>query len=250
VRQNQRLELTQSAVSLGEYVNVVHAKAILSTLFLQSGSNLVIERGGRYDVSLNNYAETGIPTGQASLAFYTQFASPQSGAYSWNRSLQSDRMKFLGGTLGMYFAPASEYASLLKGNPNLNFELAAVPQGSSATTYRNFGTFYAFAIPLRAENQAGAKLAARALAEPAVSERIITALDLGPVHRSLIARTQTDSFKKVLYQSSLIARGWLDPDPEMSDTVFKEMVESVTSGRQQTISAVSDATEKLRLLIK
>jgi hypothetical protein len=251
VRQNQRLELTQSAVALGEYSNVTNAKEIITMLLLQGGSDIVSERAEGYAITINNTIGTGLPPGPAAFSFYTQFASPRSTSYSWNRSQAQDKSKFLGGTLGMYFGLGSEYRALQKGNPNLNFDIAVVPQGSAATTFRNYGTFYAFAIPRAAsKNFQGAYRAALVLAEAPQSNSIIQKLDLGPVHRSIIAQGSNDQYRTVLNRSSLIARGWLDPDPVGSSGVLRSLVEEITSGRANVGEALAGATQRLQLLFK
>ncbi len=239
-RVNDRREITQSAVAFGEYSNVSHAKDILAMLFLQAGSSLVDEQDGRYRVTMNKSNANSLATGSAVLFFYTQFAIPSQNLYSWNRSRALDRSEFLGGTLALYFGKGSEYASLERENPNLNFDVAQVPQGSDVTVFRNYGDFYAFAIPRATQNPNGAYALARFLGSPENAEVIARAYNLSPVHRSTLTEGSDEPIQDVLYRSALISRGWLDPNPTESSRLFKSMVEEIVANNNQRINDVVD----------
>jgi hypothetical protein len=51
----------------------------------------------------------------------------------------------------------------------------------------------------------------------------------------------------MVFSQALLARGWLDPDKEQSDEIFGQMVEDVTSGRQQAGTAANDTIRRLEL---
>ena len=69
----------------------------------------------------------------------------------------------------------------------------------------------------------------------------------GTPRRSLdtVASTVNDVF----VQSALIARGWVDPSQRETDTVFKTMIESVVSGKQEPGQAIFEAASQLRALV-
>ena len=50
-----------------------------------------------------------------------------------------------------------------------------------------------------------------------------------------------DPAKTVFYQSAILARAWLDPEPEMSERAFKNMIASIRSGARATNDALRDA---------
>ncbi len=250
VRSTDELGITQSAVAFGEYDNIAHAKEILSMLLLQSGSTIVEEKDGYYEVTLNKGQESLPPPGETVMTFYTQFSSPTNALYSWNRSKNQDATEFSNGTLGMYFAPGSEGKAIERKNPNLNFDMTQVPQGGNATTRRNYGEFYAFAIPRASQNINGAFAVAQLLAQPANAQVLADGYGFAPVHRSLYGSPTNDPFKEVIYQSALIARGWLDPSPSDSSDVFRTMVQSVSAGRTRVKSVIMDAAYELEALFR
>jgi ABC-type glycerol-3-phosphate transport system substrate-binding protein len=247
---SQTRDVTQSGVALGEYANIRNAKEILATLFLQAGTEIVSRDGTTYDVSLRRGAESSASPADAALAYYTRFALPSSPQYSWSRSLPEDRLFFSGGTLGIYFGFGSEYGAIQAANPNLNFDIAPVPQDAGATTLRTYGTFYAFAIPRAASNQTGAFRAAEVLAGAGASEIITAALRVAPARRDLVATRGGNAYEEALRTAGLVARGWFDPNPDASETVFRQMVEDVTSGRSRVNEATNDAAKRLEQLFR
>ncbi len=241
--------VTQSGIAFGEFRNVHRAKDVLLLLALQSGSSGVTESERGYVVRLNESPEgsgSRVPL-EASLQFFTDFSNANSANYSWNRAMARDTDAFTSGDLALYFGRASEAPSIDSKNPNLNFDVAAVPQGGTATARRNFGTFYGFAIPRASANVNGAYAAAQRITSYKYADEFTTALTMAPVRRDLVAAGSADPLRAIMLQSALMARGWLDPDPEASDGIVMQMVEDVVSNRQRVTNAVTDAVSRLVL---
>jgi ABC-type glycerol-3-phosphate transport system substrate-binding protein len=247
---DSRRVITQSAIGMGEFINVKNAKEILSMLFFQSGTTIAEELEDSYIITLQTSQKNSGSPAPAALNFYTQFVSPASSAYTWSRSQQFDRNAFTAGKLGMYFGKGTEIRDIEDENPNLSFDIAPVPQAQGATALRNYGTFYGFAIPKTSRNVSGAYLAAMKLTESAIVRELTTSLGLTPAHRALYSGTPTSVYDEVLRESALIARGWLDPAPKETSTIFKTMVESITSGRSDADGAVNDALYSLEVLYR
>jgi ABC-type glycerol-3-phosphate transport system substrate-binding protein len=247
VRRDSSFDITQSAMSFGEYTNVTNAKEILSMLFIQAGSTIVDEANATYRVTLNQSQNPGTSPAESVISFYTQFANPSSAQYSWNRGMIEDRRAFLQGTLALYFGMGSERRALEEENANLNFDMAAVPQGADASVRRNYGEFYAFAIPRGSTNQRGATVMATFFTRPENAIKLSEVLGFAPVHLSNM-RTQGDVFTPIINDSALIARAWLDPDPEGSDMVFQDMIEATTGGTQRINEVIRDAVDRLQRL--
>lgn len=248
VRRDESFTITQSAIALGEFANIVYAKEIIAMLFLQAGNPLVTETEAGYRIVMDAVVDDTPPVSDAVVSFYTQFASPLSNLYTWNRSLKQDRAQFLGGTLGMYIGFASDLDALRRDNPNLNFDIALVPQGSGVTVTRSYGTVYAFAIPRASKNIKGAYTLAQTLTS--VHGSALTALfRMSPTVRRLHGE-ETETYQKIINQSALIARGWLEPSPAETTAAFKSMIEEVTAGRKRVRNSVQDTTDALKLLFR
>lgn len=241
----------QSAVALGEWRNISHAKEILSALFMQAGDKVVVrgEDGKLQSVfgkTPSGYREN--PAASA-LTFYSQFANPSKTSYAWNRSLPSSSEAFASGDLAVYFGFASEYAGLVERNPNLRFSVEELPQIEGNSAQGTYGKITGLAIPRTARNGAGALVIAELLSSKAGSAILSKTAGMPSVRRDVSASTEQSAAAEVFARAALKANMWLDPSPKATDSIFRTMVESVVSGKNQSPEAVSDAAEELRRLI-
>ncbi len=241
--------ITKSAIALGEYANVNYAKSILSMLMLQAGGRITYRDGSDSLVSgmTTRVGDTGQP-GDSALQFYTQFSNPSSPDYSWNRSLPEARVAFSQGDLALYLGPASEEALIRRLNPNLNFSIATtVPQVKNASPDQvvDAGYAYAFAIPKTAKNPSGALTAAYLLAAPESSRLIALGYGFASARRDILTGTAQGN-EATFNRMALLVRTWEDPDPKETDRIFKDMIESVTSGAARTIEAIQRADQSFR----
>lgn len=237
----------RSAVAMGSYENINHAKEILAALFLQVGEPIVgTDTNGNLSAVFGKAGGDGVESpSQSALRFYTNFSNPTQSIYSWNRALPNSLDSFVAGDLGIYFGRASEYATIQKRNPNLAFSVAVIPQTAGAKARVTYGRMTALSIPRGAPNTAGATIIAEKLSEAKASGLFAASVSLPPTRRDLIADVPADSAASVFADSALISRTWADPNPQATDLVFKRMVESTVSGREQLEGAVRTAQAEL-----
>jgi ABC-type glycerol-3-phosphate transport system substrate-binding protein len=252
---SEDLTVFEAVVSLGDYRNVSNAKEILATLMLQSGTPVTElsykENIGQLFLSskLNTESEGSIMVpGVAAVNFYTQFADPLSKQYTWNRSLPQSLDMFASDDLAMYIGFGNEAKLIRSKNPNLNFDMALLPQSDVSSLPITYGKMKGLAIMAASQNSGGAFLAIKALTSSTFLKPYGEISGLPPVRRDLLADIPGDAFSSVLYRSALYARGFLDPDPARTNTIFQTMIESVLSGRSVTSEAVRTADQQLNLL--
>lgn len=237
--------ITKSAVAFGEYANVLHAKPVLSTLIMQAGGEITeIDDQGQIRPALSTRASEATQPAQSALRFYTEFANPAKTVYSWNRSLPDSRSAFTSGDLALYIGFASEQPLLENLNPNLNFAVAPLPQIRGAEREVSYGNLYAFAIPLASQNPSGALTVATILAGSVPSEQLAQERGTPSPRRDLLA-VQTDGVDAVFRDMAIIASGWFDPNPQETNEVFRDMIESVTSGTRRISEAVDQADREI-----
>ncbi|HVV39322.1 MAG TPA: extracellular solute-binding protein [Candidatus Paceibacterota bacterium] len=248
---DSRSTVKKSAVALGEWRNIPNAKEILSALFMQVGDNIIMRNSSGAPVVVfgsNAEGATSNPA-ESALRFYTEFANPSKTSYSWNRSLPSAQDAFVAGDVGVYFGLASEYTAIAQRNPNLRFSVASVPQIDGNTSQVTTAHITGFAIPRSARNIQGALAVAEKFSAQNSIGLISGALSLPPVRRDVAVDTAGSAAASVFVQSALIARGWLDPNPLQSDSVFQSMIESVVSGKSTPATAVSEGAQALQQLL-
>lgn len=249
-KRDQANNIIRSTIAFGEFVNVTNAKEILIALVLQAGSPITKRLSSGELESDFGRSRRGVFPANAALSFYTEFSNPVKKVYSWNRALPESRQAFLAGDLAVYFGFASELSFLRAANPNLNFDVAILPQSQNSDRRTTYGRMEAFAIPLQTKNYSGAFQVAALLTSDAALVSLVELSGLPPVSRQLLAIKPIDARLSIFYDSALISRAWLDPDKELSSKIFSDMVESITSGRARVTEAISTADKLLTTMLK
>ena len=246
-------QIERALIALGTYRNVAHARGILASLFLQTGTPLSsYSEQGTLSADLGVTAESGTPPGEAVVGFYTQFADPSKISYTWNASLPDSRQMFLLSDSALYIGYVSEARYLRSASPNLNFNVALLPQPATARVKNAYGLIYSFMIPRGAKNGSGAYRVAALLSNSA-EQRIASSLTgLAPANLSVLgaAGGPVDPVAAVAYAEALYTHGWLSPTPADTDAVFSGMIDDVMSGRLTLEAALGSAERALSALLQ
>ena len=70
-----------------------------------------------------------------------------------------------------------------------------------------------------------------------------------PARRDVALDTAASAVTEIFARSALFSRGWVDPNSAATDGIFKLMIESVVSGKQEPAGAVSEAAQEFAQLI-
>ncbi len=242
--------ITKSAVSFGEFSNVKNAKEIISTLAMQAGSPMVSwQNGAITNGSLQGgNAESGGAL-ESALSFYTQFSDASRPTYSWNKSLQPSDSMFLRNNSAMYIGFASEINTLRSTNPNLNFDVAMIPQASGTERKMTFARVYGISIVGSSKLKSAALKTITTLLNKDVVGAFSQNTLLPPVRRDLLSVAQDSASKETFYRSAVISKAWLDPNPLVTNEAFKDMIESVTTGRSSVAESTKIFSRKLSDLL-
>lgn len=248
--QNDDITLTVSGISLGETNNIPHATPIVSALMMQLGSPIVAPSGaGVLEAVFSQASSVTNNPGLSALTYFTQFSNTSDEQYSWNKAMPQARDAFSANMLGLYPGFASELLEIQRKNPNLNFNIAELPQIQEVNRKVTYGDFYGLAIPKISQNTNGAFSVAGALTSGIYNEQFIQILHLQPVRRDLLARVPQEIYQKVFIDSAIIARAWQIPNRVLVDEIFSSMVSAVTSGRLVPDRAVSEAVQKINEIL-
>lgn len=249
------LIIDESALALGEFKNINHAKEILLGLILQAGNNVVIPNtddnvNERYKVILDErLGYTVVPT-VAAMNFFTQFANPSKDVYSWNRSLPNSLDRFIAGDLAMYFGFVSEKEIIRQKNPNLDFDVSTMPQSQNSTEPKVFGKMSAIAISRNSKNSQVAYNTILKMTNQLVQKQISIETGLPPVRRDLLQANPEDPFESIFFTSALWSKGVREVDAKKTTEILQSMVESYITGRADAGEAVTKAQNEMELLLK
>jgi hypothetical protein len=250
-KKTEAKDILQSAVSFGEFRNVTHAKDILAMLMLQTGNPLVIRQSdGTYLPIFQGKDDQKIPPVLEVFRFYTDFSDPLNMVYSWNRSLPASKDAFAAGDLAVYFGYASELADLRAKNPNLNFDVAQVPQVRDLPNKITFGRINGLAAMKASPKKALGLYVAQVLSSPKYNVYISTVLQTPSPTRAVLAKGTPDPFMKVFYDSAVISKTWLDPQTERTDEIFQKAIESIVSGKETVSGAAGNLQSDFLVLTR
>lgn len=242
-----------SAIALGEYENITHAKDIISTMLMQVGIPLVYRgQNWKTTVSLDSTTRTtGEPPVDSALRFYMDFANPTKTLYSWNRTQQQSRDAFQAEKLAMYIGRASDYKLIKERNPHLNFGIAQVPQMRDSRSEVTASEVIGLSIVNAGKQKTNAMKALFAIAADADFVTTWSKLALlPPTRKDLLAKPQTDAVLPYFFDAAIRSKSWLDPREDESSTAFTEMINGLSSGRFQVPSrAASFLQQELQAIV-
>ncbi len=239
-----------SGVALGTFDNILNAKGIISTLLLQNG-NMIVGRDPMTSKMRSelSFSEEGSKAAQQALEFYTSFSEIGNKNYSWNEAINQSQEKFISGELALYFGKASELQTISKKNPNLNFDIALVPQISKTSKKMTYGSLTGIAIAKQSKNIPAAIQVASALSGKAVSAELSKELRRAPARKDLLKNKPEDKYGTLFYNSAIIARGWIDSDPEATSLIFKNMIRSINTGSLSVQDALRRAHADIDIIL-
>lgn len=250
-RINETRGIVKAGVALGESRNIANAKELLVTMLLQTGNTVTaFDSVTGMTTSVMDQPGTSIELPAVSvLDFYTRFSNPVSPVYTWSRSMPDSKLSFVSGDLAMYFGYASEFESIRLKNPNLDFDVVTVPQYSSVAQ-ATYGKIHAFSIVKNSKNPQEAFSVINILTNPTAQQYWVDISRIPPARRDLLSKIPTDKYLATFYLSAIQARTWADPNPVQSNGIFRDMIETVTTGLAPAADAVMTAKQRLDILLQ
>lgn len=241
----QTITIDKAAVAMGSYDNITNSKALLSTLFLQTRNPITAVRG-RQNVGtlINDYTDQRNFSAQI-VNFYTSFTDPTLTHYSWNVGMPNDKQAFLAEDLAVYFGFASEARDFVRINPNINLGVALMPQFADQPK-ATFAKLQVVAINKQSRNLSLAFQMAQQLTGTRFGLGLSLGLQLPPVFSArLTPSADAPDYMQTFYNSAIISRTWLDPDPDATSAAFRRMIQDVNAGILGAESAVVRANQAI-----
>ncbi len=249
---NELLEIKKSGVALGESKNIKNFKEILLAMNIQLGNKIVVRDYSKsvYTSVFSGKSLVSAKPAEETLRFFLEFSNPLKSVYSWNKSLPFSLTAFAGGELSIYFGFASEIPLVQKMNPNLNFDIANIPQVEGSGNVLTYSNVYALAISKTTKNPQGSFYVAGQLANGQLAAPFSLVSGLSPVRRDLLTPTSLfTKFSDIYYKSAIASRSWIDPSYEKTNEIFSSMIENVLSGLKDYSKSVGDTNTELKSLL-
>ncbi|MCF7834245.1 MAG: extracellular solute-binding protein [Candidatus Pacebacteria bacterium] len=239
-------KLIKTTVALGHFSNIENAKYILTGMFMQVGTPIVVENNGVFLPNLVSSLNSS--NNENVLNTYTSFADPFKENYSWNKSMPNSKDAFTSGSTAFYFGFASELKSLIERNPNLNLMVAPMPQMDNLQNKITSGEINGLAVSVFSQNRDSAFLVANLLSKSDFAKEFASATGTIPIRKDLLISDKSNQFETAFYTSALFTRGWIDPSPKESYAIFKDVIEGILSNTLNLSSVIREIDSKLNLL--
>lgn len=234
--------ITEAGAAIGGNDDTIPtASDLLSLLMLQNGSKIGDQGAPSFTGDL----------GIQALTFYTQFADPNSKAYTWNDSMQNARDAFGQGKVAMIFDYASSLPELKARNAYLNFEVAPVPQPKNAATPVAFPDYWGYVVSRQTKYPTIAwDFILQAATNATVANEYAVRTGKPPALNSLLYQYQNDPTLSVFARQALIARSWDERDKDAARTIFSQMIHAVVVEKERPIDALGAAQNAVNQIIQ
>lgn len=244
VTRRNGVSIERAAIALGTFSNIANADDIFSLLLLQSG-NPIAEWGqnGIQTVFAPRDSRNGA-IAMSAVRFYTEFSDPAKGVYTWNSALPEAQSIFVTNNLALYLGFASELANIRRKNPNLNFDVAPVLQIRDEDPTTN-AHVTGVAVVRRSPRASDAVRGAALLSNRGFAESLSSIQLLPPARRDLLSQRPSDAYMNLFHDAAIGATAWPNTDAATTESVFRNLIDDVTSGRLRPSDAVEKAHNSL-----
>lgn len=231
--------IIRGAIALGlSDDSVRHAPHILSLFMMQKDTPM---SDPVYRLTTFN-----TPQGIEATRFYTQFADPQSKAYTWNRSLHDSLDAFAQEKVAMILDYASAYKSIKTRNSFLDFAIVPSPQFKNSPRVVSYPSYWGYTVARRSPIAGIAWDFVLSLTTNQVSAKgYLSYTNEPPALRSFIQQYINHLDFGAYARQALTATSWLQNDPLRVDQIFSETIDLITSGKLSIQDALEQAEGRL-----
>lgn len=219
-------EIVQSLIGLGLYNNITHVNDIIALLLLQSGDPITIA-----NQTTGTITTTLLQNGASVFTFYTGFSNPQSEFYAYNSGQQNDLENFIAGKSAFYLGFASELPAIRQRNPNLNFDIAMIPQVDTINNQVTYGNTFGWGISKTSLNVNLSVQLLQIMSDTTFVSNVLNGTWFAPARKDMLAILPLDdTVRTLIYKSAIISRGFWNPDSILLSKNLQENIDGINSG--------------------
>jgi ABC-type glycerol-3-phosphate transport system substrate-binding protein len=242
----------QSTIALGRFENNIHAKNILILLLTQIGNNIIsINQDGQYVSTLATHRTSLGLSLPAVVTYFTDFASPDTFVYSWNKGLPDATSSFLIERVALYPGFASELFELQQKNPNLALAVSDIPQPRGFTNKKTYAKVTGIALSRYSNNKQTAILSIQTIASPYHGAQFARILSLPSAFSSDLKASPDPSlaYQSVMQLAALRAVSFRDPNYTQTTSIFRDLTQNILAGGSDSDGAYERADANLTFIL-
>lgn len=240
----------RSGITLGTTSNVNRAQDVLYLMMLQNGAQPYTSDFSQstLDSSIQDSSGNTVYPAAAALDFYTSFSNPTSPNYSWNAKSNYSIDAFANGQAAFMYGYSYTRDDIMRKAPNLNYDVAPVPQPKIDQNLVNYANYWGFAV----SKQSKSANAAWAFLANSTSKDNLTAyykLHKLPSSRKDIINDQINDLDIGIFAAqSLTAKSFYKVDEAKVDSIILSAIDSVVLRGKQVEDAISSASQQISAL--
>lgn len=242
VRQDQTGYFSRSGVAMGTSQNVNRAQDIVALLMLQAGATPWSADGLSPQFASSQ--------GEEGLGFYTSFADPGSDNYSWNERSDYSIDAFANGRAAFLYSYTYARDQILAKSPNLNFEVAPVPQFNLENTSVNFANYFGEVVNKQSPNVDVAWDFLHFITGQKVLDKYYAKNKVPSSRQDLIAQQIQDLEIGVFAHANLTAKSFYKPDEAKMNVIMNKMIGNVLQNGMSPGQALGQAASEASTLPK
>ncbi len=250
-RQSTSGYFDRSGVAIGTNRNVNRAVDIVYLLMLQAGV-VPWSADGSVPQFANSLIRQGnsVNPGVEAVNFYTSFSNPNTENYTWNENSDYSVDAFANGRAAYLFGYAYTRSQIDSKAPNLNYDVANVPQYNLTNPSVNYANYFAEVV----SDQSEVKDWAWDFLKFATSKEVLDkyyANDKQPSsRRDLIELQSQDTEIGVFAHANLTAKSFYKADETKFDGIIAEMIDNIVLKGQAVEQALSQAQSQAMTITK
>ena len=241
--------IIQAGAALGTADNIPRMFDIMSLLMMQNGAVMTV--GERVNFALESETQADYFPGVRAVEFYTSFADSEVEWYSWNANQPDAFESFVAGKVAYFLGYHYHLAELENRAPNLNFDIAPVPQ-VDLTTDISYANYWVETVSVNSAQVDEAWAFVEALTtDPTNVAAVLEKTERPAALKALLADQQEDYVLSIFANQTLTAQSWYaGVQPEEVEQQFAEMVTIINEGRLDVTTAVTNTADKVELTYK
>lgn len=248
-RQDANGYFSRSGVAIGTNTNVNRGVDIIYLMMLQAGV-VPWTSDGRAPQFANSVSKDGnnVNPGEEAVTFYTSFSDPTSGNYTWNADSDYSIDAFANGRAAFLYGYAYTRGQINSKAPNLNYDVAPVPQYNLDNPTVNYSNYFAEVVSKQSKQSAWAWDFLKFATSKASLEGYYK-IDKEPSsRRDLIEMQSSDPELGVFAHANLTGKTFFKADEAKFDAIIGDMIDSVVLRGQTVVQALGQAQSQASTL--
>lgn len=248
-KQDQTGYFIRSGVAMGTNSNVYHAPDILYLLMLQDGA-IPWSADGLNPTFAQSVKKNGnyVNPGQEALNFYTSFANPNSANYTWNQRSDYSIDAFANGRAAMLYGYGFVRDLVVAKSPNLNFDVAPVPQQNLDDPAVNYASYFGEVVNKQSKNADWAWDFLKFATSKNSLDKFYAKNKQASSRKDLIEQQINDPDIGVFAHANLTAKSFYKPDEAKQDAIFAAMIDNVVLKGMKVSDALGQAQQQAQTL--